>query len=359
MRRREFLTLATGAGMASLAGCSSVLGDLGEQRPPPLPENRPKAVYYPSHIDGVKIAGISQQGGYTCALTYSRPQRLWIYSAGQRKKVTVKSDDSIHLMPIIWETETGVVIPYLIPQIKIRDGSETIEYFSPWPMITQPMGFHFGDNVELSGEGTYRVIIEFAGIESAGPAIRRMKAFADNSSARFEFSFTFSQSKLDETTYRDIPQAKEGTKGAVEPMNMKGILPLQLPKVDSLPGTVLGTATSGDAVFVVTALNAAQVGGSRNQTYLAVSARTPYNRYMVPLMSLSARLTRNGNPVFNGKLTEGLDDELHYHYGAIVPSVKPGDELKITIDATSKVSRHEGYETAFYEMPPMKLTLSA
>jgi hypothetical protein len=358
MQRREFLTVTAGAGMTGLAGCVSVLGDLGKQRPPPLPENRPKAVYYPSHVDGVKIAGISQQGGYTCALTYSRPQRLWIYSAGQREKATVQPDDSIHLMPIIWETETRVVIPYLIPQIKIRQGNETIEYFSPWPMLTQPMGFHFGDNVELPGEGTYRVIIEFAGIESAGPAIRRMKAFADNRSARFEFPFEFSQAKLNETTYRDIPQAKEGTKGAVEPMNMKGILPLQLPKVDSLPGTVLGTATSGDAVFVVTALNAAQIGGSRNQTYLAVSARTPYNRYMVPLMSLSAHLTRDGKSIFNGSLTEGLDNELHYHYGAFVPSVKPDDELKITVDATSKASRHEGYETAFYEMPPMQLTLS-
>jgi hypothetical protein len=74
-------------------------------------------------------------------------------------------------------------------------------------------------------------------------------------------------------------------------------------------------------------------------------------------MSLSAKLTRNGNAVFDDILRSTLDPELGYHYGAAVESVESGDSLTVTVDAPPQVSRHEGYETAFVKMPEMQMQI--
>lgn len=78
---------------------------------------------------------------------------------------------------------------------------------------------------------------------------------------------------------------------------------------------------------------------------------------MLPLMSLSATLTRNGTTIYDDILRPALDSELNYHYGTTVDSVKSDDELTITVDAPPQTARHEGYEMAFFEMPKLRLTL--
>jgi len=97
--------------------------------------------------------------------------------------------------------------------------------------------------------------------------------------------------------------------------------------------------------------------GGEDQQYLAVSPRTPYNRFPLPLMSLSATLSRDGEAVFDDYLYEWLDPDLGVHYGAVVDGVETGDELTISVDTPPQVSRHEGYETAFLNMPDATLTL--
>lgn len=354
MDRRDLLASATGAGLVSLTGCVGVLGKQGWKKPN-IPANRPKAVYYPTHVDGMNVATIKRQGDYTCALTYSRPQRFWLRSSGKQQKVTVNKDDSLHLMPIIWETETKVVPPDLVPQVKIKQDNEIISRISAWPMLSQTMGYHYGDNIELSGDGTYQVQIEVG-----DPLMNRAGALADDTPAQFTLSLEYNRSKVKETTYRELLKKKAGTRGAVNPMYPDSVPSSQLPKSDSLPGETLGTATSGDAVFVIQKVDAAsKFGGKPNQTYLAASVRTPYNRYMVPMMSLSALLSRDGKRIFDGPLEQGIGPKLNFHYGAPVPSMQSGDKLKITIDAPTMTSRHDGYETAFRKMPPVQLTLSS
>jgi len=115
---------------------------------------------------------------------------------------------------------------------------------------------------------------------------------------------------------------------------------------------------SGDAKFVVTILeDASRFGGDEEQKYLAVSPRTPYSRTMLPMMSLSGTLHRDGTPVFDGILQATIDPELRYHYGATVADVQTGDELTITVDSPPQTARHEGYETAFVDMPDVQVRL--
>ena len=350
--RRQFLAGLGAAGAAGLAGCAGFSLESGN-REPPLIENRPDAVYYPTHTEGLLMAGMASDGPYRCALTYSYPHRFWTVTGTTTNRVNVGDNDSLHLMPVVWHEETGIVVPDVNPRMEVSQDGEAVTEISPWPMLSQQMGFHFGDNVGLPEQGSYDVTV------SVGePGSRRTGSLAGAGSASFEFSVEYQRSALQEISYTNVPEAKQGSLGAVPPMGMEMVPSTTVPEPDALPGTLVGTGTSGDADLAVTRLSdASAFGGSADQPYLAVSPRTPYNRFTLPLMSLSATLTRDGETVFDDILSETVSPELDIHYGAALPSIETGDELTVTIDAPPQVSRHEGYETAFLGMDPVELTV--
>jgi hypothetical protein len=152
---------------------------------------------------------------------------------------------------------------------------------------------------------------------------------------------------------------KAGTKGAPELMTMKKMPQGTAPAKDNIPGTVLGEASSGKgrAEFVVTVVENASRVPTNGRPYIAVSARTPYNQVILPLMSLSATLTRHGRQIFTGPLRSAVDPALKYHYGTAVDSLKSGDVLTITPQTPPQTARHDGYETAFIDMPSVQVTL--
>ena len=379
MDRRSFLRAGTAAstvGAGLLAGCSGLFsvqtGPPG--RMPPLPENRPAAVYFPSHVEGMKMVGVSETAagngtnatnrsngsrdssgtatGYRCALSYSYPHRFWTVTGERTKKVSVE-DDSLHLMVNVWDPATGISPLDTNPTVSVSQDGESVTTLSPWTMLSQNMGFHTGDNVSLPGAGDYTVRVNIPPTSA-----QRTGAFANRFGGRqsFEFTLTFDPEKMSDIMFKRLGE-KAGTRGAVKPMNMKK-MPLTLaPKKEALPGRPLGTIRTGNAVFVVRALNNASRFGAAGKKYLAVSARTPYNRYILPAMSLSATVTRGDETVFDGPLQATIDPELNYHYGVGVESIQSDDEIEITVDAPPQVARHEGYETAFLDMPSRTLTV--
>src|SRR6056297_927363 len=81
MERREFLAAAGAVGVGATAGCAGLFetdenteGSGGE---PALVENRPDAVYYPTHREGMKMAGMGMAGDLSVGLMYSYPHRFW------------------------------------------------------------------------------------------------------------------------------------------------------------------------------------------------------------------------------------------------------------------------------------------
>ncbi|MDZ7745344.1 MAG: hypothetical protein U5K28_02015 [Halobacteriales archaeon] len=104
------------------------------------------------------------------------------------------------------------------------------------------------------------------------------------------------------------------------------------PARDSLPN-VHGSASSGDADFVVGTLDSPPAGIDGSGTYLYVSARTPYNQMTLPAMTVEAT---TGS--FDGELTRTLDPELGYHYGSIVET--PDDSVTITPTVPPQTARH-------------------
>jgi len=367
MNRRCFLrgTAAVGAvGTAGLAGCLERLGfeEQSAWANPPLVEDRPDAVYLPASREEMGMYGMATDGDYAAMLTYTFPHRFWIVSGG-KELVEVDADDSLHLMFSLWDRETGTVLPVNTRLEILQDGSPVdIGVSSLWPMLSQRMGFHYGDNVRLPDEGEYTARIQ------AGPvALERTGAFDGRlgSRATLEIDFEYARSDINGLSFETIDESKRGSRDALPLMDHGGggsgnsssggrPMGTGIP-VDELPGELLGTERSGDAVFAALTSDAARFtdGG----TYLAVCPRTPYNDLIVPFTSLSATVERDGSVVAEGALAETLDGEYGHHYGLAVDELAAGDRVTISVDTPPQVARHDGYETAFFEFEPVTYTV--
>ncbi|WP_248905242.1 iron transporter [Halocatena marina] len=355
MNRRTFLRASVAAtGAATLSGCLSGLFETRSvYEPPPLVENRPKAVYIPSHIEGMEMGGMATKKWYKAGIMFSFPHRFWTVDSQNKNKVNIRENDTIHLMSSVWDSETTIVPPNANLRVDVTKDGESIATKSLWPMLSQNMGYHFGDNIALSGDGTYTVTVHVGPLD-----VRRTGRLQEKygEQASFSITFDYSQQQRDEIMFKQLSE-KKGQKGAVDPMEMKMMPSTQLPQKDQLPGTLVGEATSGDGTFIVTKLDSSPAGIDKSGPYLAVSPRTPHNRYPLPFMSLSGTVKRGKQTIFDGPLTATLDPELNYHYGTSVERLQSGDTLALTVDVPPQVARHEGYEMAFFEMPPMELTL--
>ncbi|WP_251343167.1 iron transporter [Haloplanus halophilus] len=344
MKRRELLrTGAALTGALSLSGCSSLV-ETRAVGVPPVPEGRPDGVYYPSHVEGMSMVGTATSGDYAAGLMYSYPHRFWNVTGEDVSRTDIESDDAVHLMASVWDPETEQVLPDTGLSAEIyRDGS-LVSQEAIYPMLSQPMGFHYGANFGLEGDGTYEVRLSVGAM-----ATRRTGAFAGRFAepATLSIPFEYSQSAKEEISFRTLDEERVATSGAVDPMPMEMLPSSFAPLESNLPGRVLGSGTSNDARLVVTALESPPAGVDAEGTYLAVSARTPYNRMVIPAMGLSGRLERDGETVYAGPLDRTLDPDLGYHYGAVVDGVQSGDTLTVSVTVQPQTARHEGYETAF------------
>ncbi|MFB6069534.1 MAG: hypothetical protein ABEJ76_00815 [Halanaeroarchaeum sp.] len=351
MNRRDYLAALGTTGATGLAGCAGLLQSRSPYAPPVV-EDRPDAVYYPSHVEGMAMIGTATTGRIGCALTYTYPHRFWLVTGTRTERVSIQPEDSIHLMPVVWDRETGIVLPDASPGVDVTAAGEVVASINPWAMLSQPMGMHFGDNVQLPGDGGYTFDVGVA-----SPSLPRLggMAAAPTGGATCSFDFEYSRAARNDLSLRRFPDRK-GTRGAVEPMTMEAMPTSQVPAPDALPGRHLGSGTTGDAKFVATALDdASAYGGTADQSYLAVSPRTPYNRHMLPAMGLTATVTRGAETRYDGPLTAAVAPDLSVHYGAVIGDVRPGDDLVIGVRLPPQVARHEGYETAFLAMGSVSL----
>ncbi|MBV0923630.1 hypothetical protein KTS45_05390 [Halomicroarcula limicola] len=347
MNRRRFLAGTGLAGASLLSGCGSLQSQ--STRAPPLVEDRPDATYWPTHAEGMGMAGMAQAGDYMVGLTYSFPHRFWTVTGTDAEKVEIQSDDSLHLMATVWDPKTEMVLPVKAGvSITIKQDGETVADKSPWPMISQNMGFHYGDNYALSGDGLYTISVRVNGMSE-----RRLGAFSGRFGEAGEASveFDFSQSALRDLSFEEFPD-QQGERNAVELMEMEMIPTSQTPPAGQLPGSVLGTKKGNDGVYAATWLTEADFLGD-GESYLAVSPRTPYNRIPLPMMSLDASVEASGETAFDDALSAAIHPDLGYHYGAVVPATGSDPSVTVEVIAPPQVSRHEGFETAFLSTPSL------
>jgi len=344
--RRAFLAAAGAAGLTASAGCLGFLETERATRDPPLPENRPEAAYVPSHVEGMEMAGMQTSGRYACALTYTFPHRFWLVRTTDTDRVNVRGEDDVHLMVAVWDTETGTVLPEANVEIEHTGPEDETSSVTPWQMLSQQMGVHHGDNVALGPEGNYDVTVRVV-----PPTTRRSSGESvATDPVEFDFSFTFDRGALDDLPFEDIPADREGTEGAVDPMDMESATLSQAPPADSFPIPVRGTSETGGAKLVVgTTSEFGDLAAGDDETYVAASLRTPHNRFVLPSASLSATVDAGGERVFDGDLVPTLDADLGYHYGAVVSAGEEIENATVSVETPPQISRHEGYETAFFD----------
>ncbi|WP_436343582.1 DUF7350 domain-containing protein [Natronorubrum sp. FCH18a] len=414
--RRAFVRLSgVATGALALAGC---LGfgdddsadengvddpDAGELPSFPEVEDPPSAVYLPTHRESMRVLEPVDAGDYTLApmLSYQHPFWLVTGSGGENgiQRVDPEQTGGVHVMIVVWDDETGIILPVDTgAEIRVSlDGEQVGSPQSAWPMLSQGMGFHFGDNVPLEGEGTYTVEVEIPplSVRTTGDLADR---FTESGTATFEFEYdrAFQTEVTDGVEYLD--EERWGEPGALEPMahgghegngdgddhgdgdhDTRAEIPYSaLPPAEAYPGTHLEPVDepggsdgledddseadtlprSGDAAFVTTLLESDSRLADDDERYLLVSPRTPYNRVPLADMSLRATVERDGRPVTDDAVLEQtIDGEYDLHYGASLPDVQSGDSVTISIESPPQVARHQGYETAFLEMPPIELTI--
>ena len=347
MNRRQFLAGAGAAGASLLAGCGSLRSQ--SARAPPLVEDRPDATYRPTHREGMGMVGMSEAGDYMVGLTYSFPHRFWTVTGTDAERVDIREEDSLHLMASVWDPESGTVLPVSAGvSISVERDGETVADKQPWPMVSQNMGFHYGDNYALDGEGVYQLTVRVEGMTE-----RRLDAFEGRFGEAGEATveFDFADAALEGLAYEEFPET-QGERAALDLMQMEMIPTSQVPAPGSLPGTVLGTTSGSDAEYVALWMRDAPFLGD-GESYLAVSVRTPYNRVPLPMMSLDGTVGADGETVFDDALQAALHPGVGYHYGAVVPTAAAEPSVTVDVVAPPQVSRHEGYETAFLGTPSL------
>jgi hypothetical protein len=372
MQRRDLLGLGAGLS-AALAGCASITGDDGTpsgsstgtaDADPAATNDAPgttsttaagealRGVYVQTFEETMSMQGTARSGRYEFASMFTVPHTFWNVNGSSVQETPRNDEDSIHLMANVWDTETRTVLPETGLSVQILQDGETVSEEVIYPMLSQPMGFHYGANFSLPGDGSYTTRFSVGGL-----SIRRTGAFEGlfGDPATVDVPLEFTDETRSAVSSSDIEQG--GEPGALAPMEM-GMMPQAIaPTVEELPGETLGRARSNDAVFVLTQQSPPAGVESDAGSYLVASVRTRYNRLLLPAMALEATVARDGETVFEGSLRRSLDPDLLYHYGAAAPTLESGDTVRLTVTTPPQVARHEGYEEAFLRMGPMELTV--
>ncbi len=350
MKRRSVLAGA----LLPLGGCLS--GESGDATPSATTSGSTATpaeggVYVQSFQETMSMQGQATRGDYRFALLFAVPHTFWTVTGTEVNRTPKREEDAVHLMAVVWDPETGTVLPEVGLSAEITRDGDLVSQEVIYPMLSQPMGFHYGGNFPLPGDGEYTTRLSVSGL-----AIRRTGSFKGRfgDGATAEIGLSFTEESREQVRTRKIEQA--GQPGALAPMDMGGI-PINIaPTREQLPGAVLGEGRIGDVVMLVTALD--PPAGVNGERYLAVSARTPYNGLLLPAMALSATITRDGETLFEGPFRRTLDPALDYHYGAAVPPLQSDDEITLRIGTPSQTARHEGYETAFLRTDAVTVEVS-
>jgi len=148
---------ASMAGMSMGGSGSSVTG--GKSSAAAAAAAEEKAV--PS-VDGIKpvptqnLATADWQGMKISAMAMTAVPFV-VYDGTTERMVKPTKKTTFHLMVYLNDARTNVPIPYAGVWATIKQGSKVVYDERMWPMISEYMGPHYGNDVQLPGKGTYQL----------------------------------------------------------------------------------------------------------------------------------------------------------------------------------------------------------
>jgi hypothetical protein len=106
-----------------------------------------------------QVLGTAVWQGMKITADAMTPVPFLVYNGTTMQTVNPPKNTSFHLMVLLNDAQTNVVIPYASVRGTITEGSRTPFNDSLWPMISRYMGPHYGNDVALPGAGTYKLTL--------------------------------------------------------------------------------------------------------------------------------------------------------------------------------------------------------
>jgi uncharacterized protein YceK len=120
-------------------------------------------------VTSTKVAGLDVVPTTTLASTTWQGMRITaqartpvpfvVYDGTGEQEIKPGAKSSFHLMVTLSDAQTGVAIPYSSVWATISRAGKVVYDERQWPMISRYMGPHFGNDVSLPGDGTYRLTL--------------------------------------------------------------------------------------------------------------------------------------------------------------------------------------------------------
>ena len=142
-----------------MASCGSMPGMTMPACPTSSTEAAAEAAASAGGVNPVptQVLGVADWQGMKITAEAMTAVPFLIYNGTTMQEVKPPKNVSFHLMVLLNDAQTGVVIPYASVWATITEGSKTPFDESLWPMISRYMGPHYGNNVVLPGSGTYHL----------------------------------------------------------------------------------------------------------------------------------------------------------------------------------------------------------
>jgi hypothetical protein len=102
-----------------------------------------------------QVLGVAEWQGMKITAQAMTAVPFLIYNGTTMQEVSPPKNVSFHLMVLLNDAQSGVVIPYSSVWATITRGGKTLLDESLWPMISRYMGPHYGNDVVLDGAGSY------------------------------------------------------------------------------------------------------------------------------------------------------------------------------------------------------------
>ncbi len=104
-----------------------------------------------------QVLGTTTWQGMKITADAMTPVPFLVYNGTSMREVKPPKNVSFHLMVLLNDAQTNVVIPYASVWGTIKQGGKTPFDESLWPMISRYMGPHYGNDVVLPGAGSYQL----------------------------------------------------------------------------------------------------------------------------------------------------------------------------------------------------------
>jgi hypothetical protein len=82
-----------------------------------------------------------------------------VFDGTRERTVAPGRHASFHLMVMLNDARSGVPIPYASVWATIRRGSRVVYDERQWPMLSEYLGPHYGNDVSLPGAGRYQLTL--------------------------------------------------------------------------------------------------------------------------------------------------------------------------------------------------------